>query len=127
MRRAIGAALVLLTSGCLSHPPVVSSAVSTATASSALPSQDSLSVERHVTDSVVDANVRRVLARADSLLKAMRKNSPQTPNLSETQMVQAERGVFSDSATHAARCEPVRANEDWRRVCVPRNQAIRIR
>ena len=35
-----------------------------------------------------------------------------------------ERTVFTDSALHAERCEPVKAGEDWRRVCTPRDQEI---
>ena len=34
--------------------------------------------------------------------------------------------VFTDSAAHAAHCEPVRAGEDWRRVCTPRDQRVRV-
>jgi len=35
--------------------------------------------------------------------------------------------VFSDSAMHAKLCEPVKFGEDWRRVCIPRDQAVVVR
>ena len=34
----------------------------------------------------------------------------------------AVRTIFTDSALHAEHCEPVKPSEDWRRVCVPRDQ-----
>jgi hypothetical protein len=38
----------------------------------------------------------------------------------------AGRTVFTDSALHAERCEPVQPGEDWRRVCTPRDQGVRL-
>jgi hypothetical protein len=39
----------------------------------------------------------------------------------------AERTVFTDSALHAEKCEPLQRGEDWRRVCVPKDQSVQIR
>jgi len=44
-----------------------------------------------------------------------------------TESVLATSSVFSDSTLHAVRCEPLRSGEDWRRVCVPKNQALLVR
>lgn len=38
----------------------------------------------------------------------------------------ADRTVFADSALHDKLCQPIRPGEDWRRVCVPRDQAQRV-
>ena len=38
---------------------------------------------------------------------------------------QSPRTVFTDSALHVAVCEPVKPGEDWRRVCVPKDQSVR--
>jgi len=32
--------------------------------------------------------------------------------------------VFTDSAKHAKLCEPPRAGEDWRKVCIPLDQSF---
>lgn len=37
----------------------------------------------------------------------------------------AERTVFNDSALHAELCAPTMKDEDWRRVCIPRDQGVR--
>lgn len=34
----------------------------------------------------------------------------------------AERSVFTDSAMHVQRCEPIRRGENWRAVCIPKDQ-----
>lgn len=31
--------------------------------------------------------------------------------------------VFTDSALHVERCQPLRAGEDWRKVCTPKDQS----
>ena len=36
--------------------------------------------------------------------------------------VDSGRSVFSDSLLHDRVCEPPRANEDWRSVCIPKDQ-----
>ena len=38
----------------------------------------------------------------------------------------SQRSVFTDSALHAKQCEPVRSGEDWRKVCTPKDQGVRI-
>ena len=39
----------------------------------------------------------------------------------------AKRSVFTDSTLHAELCEPVKSGEDWRHVCTPKDQGVRIR
>lgn len=34
----------------------------------------------------------------------------------------APRTVFTDSLLHAEQCAPVKAGDDWRRVCTPKDQ-----
>ena len=34
--------------------------------------------------------------------------------------------IFTDSTLHAKQCEPAKAGEDWRTVCMPRNQGLEI-
>jgi hypothetical protein len=38
----------------------------------------------------------------------------------------AERTVFTDSAFHSEKCEPVKPGENWRTVCTPKDQGVRI-
>jgi hypothetical protein len=38
----------------------------------------------------------------------------------------AKRSVFTDSALHAELCEPVHSGEDWRKVCTPKDQSVRL-
>ena len=33
-----------------------------------------------------------------------------------------DRTVFTDSVLHAAKCAPLRPGDDWRKVCMPRDQ-----
>jgi hypothetical protein len=35
----------------------------------------------------------------------------------------AERTIFTDSAMHAQQCEAQKPGEDWRSVCVPKDQS----
>jgi len=37
----------------------------------------------------------------------------------------SDRTIFTDSTLHAEQCESPRLGEDWRRVCIPRNQSAR--
>jgi hypothetical protein len=39
----------------------------------------------------------------------------------------ASPSVFTDSALHAKLCEPTKRDEDWRQVCVPKDQSQIIR
>ena len=41
-------------------------------------------------------------------------------------LARAPRSVFSDSALHVKLCESVKPGEDWRRVCVPKDQSARV-
>lgn len=45
----------------------------------------------------------------------------------EVQPAQPTRTVFTDSALHAAQCEPLPRGADWRRMCTPRDQGISYR
>jgi hypothetical protein len=36
-----------------------------------------------------------------------------------------QKTVFTDSLMHAERCEPLKAGENWRDVCTPRDQSVR--
>lgn len=38
----------------------------------------------------------------------------------------AERTVFTDSLLHAEKCLSPKQGEDWRRVCTPRDQGVRV-
>ena len=38
-----------------------------------------------------------------------------------------ERSVFTDSLLHVERCMPLALGTDWRKVCTPKNQAVKIR
>jgi len=40
--------------------------------------------------------------------------------------VQASRSVFTDSALHDKLCEPFKPGEDWRKVCVPKDQSALV-
>ena len=42
-------------------------------------------------------------------------------------VVNAAPSVFADSALHAKLCEPTKGDEDWRRVCTPKDQSAIIR
>ncbi len=58
------------------------------------------------------------------------KTTPAAASVSDSpsaEIALKARSVFSDSAMYVARCEPTRANEDWRQVCIPKDQAMRIR
>ena len=48
-------------------------------------------------------------------------NAKHSPSVWPTKV---ERGLFTDSALHAQRCEPLRPGEDWRRVCIPKDQRV---
>jgi hypothetical protein len=41
-------------------------------------------------------------------------------------LAQAPRSVFADSALHVRLCEPTKTSEDWRKTCVPKNQAVMV-
>jgi len=47
-----------------------------------------------------------------------RAAAPQTPP------TKPEQSVFTDSAMHAQRCEPIKPDENWRVVCVPKDQRV---
>jgi hypothetical protein len=49
------------------------------------------------------------------------------PRAAESAPPNAERTVFTDSALHAERCEPIQRGEDWRKVCVPKDQSVQVR
>lgn len=53
------------------------------------------------------------------LAAACHKPQPATP-LAATH---AERTIFTDSAMHAQQCEAQKPGEDWRSVCVPKDQS----
>lgn len=55
---------------------------------------------------------------------ACHKNRVDTPQSAEKT---AERSIFTDSVMHAQQCEPVRPGENWRIVCVPKDQRLEIR
>jgi hypothetical protein len=63
-----------------------------------------------------------VFSGTAALAAACHRAQPQSPHVAATR---AERSVFTDSVLHAGLCEPIRSGEDWRRVCVPKDQAIR--
>ena len=40
-------------------------------------------------------------------------------------ITRGQRSIFADSALHALKCERPKAGEDWRQVCVPKDQSFR--
>ena len=113
MRQAILVVVALAASGCVSghQSQPIPAPRAMAHADSVFSNPDS-----------VQAIIRR-LAQAsalDSIAKKLKASQPKPPT-------QEPRTVFTDSALHLARCELPRAGEDWRRVCVPKDQAVVIR
>ncbi len=51
----------------------------------------------------------------------------QRTSLPAAALVAAPHSVFTDSALHVEICEPLKSGEDWRRVCVPKDQSAIIR
>jgi hypothetical protein len=45
----------------------------------------------------------------------------------QASVVGASPSVFTDSALHDRLCEPTKRDEDWRRVCTPKDQSQIIR
>jgi hypothetical protein len=68
-------------------------------------------------DSLLFRDMRRVITRLDSLFKHLRATPIERP----------PRTVFTDSALHVAVCAPSKAGDDWRRVCVPKDQSVNVR
>ena len=54
---------------------------------------------------------------------ACHRNQPTTPQALPTR---GERTVFTDSATHAKLCEPNQPGENWRRICLPKDQGVDV-
>jgi hypothetical protein len=52
---------------------------------------------------------------------ACHRNPAETP---QTLAKKIGQSVFTDSALHAQRCEPIKPGENWRAVCVPRDQGV---
>jgi len=48
-------------------------------------------------------------------------NRAETP---QTLAKKTGQSVFTDSAMHAQRCEPIKPGENWRAVCVPKDQGV---
>lgn len=42
----------------------------------------------------------------------------------QSSSARGERTVFTDSVLHAQKCAPLKAGEDWRRVCTPLDQSV---
>jgi hypothetical protein len=42
----------------------------------------------------------------------------------QTAATRPEQSVFTDSAMHAQRCEPIKPDENWRVVCIPKDQRV---
>jgi hypothetical protein len=70
--------------------------------------RDSVTSKALIQDSSVYSEMRRAVAQVDFLLS------------------DAGRGVFADSALHVKLCEPSRPGEDWRKVCAPKDQSVRV-
>jgi hypothetical protein len=56
---------------------------------------------------------------AGSTAIACHRNQSNSPQIAATT---ANRSVFTDSALHVQRCEPTQPGENWRMVCVPKDQ-----
>ena len=48
------------------------------------------------------------------------------PSAAQIKTASVERSVFTDSAFHVDRCEPVKPGENWRKVCTPKDQGVEI-
>jgi hypothetical protein len=123
MRRLLAATPALLVLGCASPQstkPVAAPMVAQADTTPAARLERAL--ERVRASAPHEDSVFKSLA---ALLKAA--NDLKKPRPDTMQVYSSAVGVFSDSATHVSRCEPVRPGEDWRSVCVPKDQAVRIR
>jgi Fe-S-cluster formation regulator IscX/YfhJ len=68
-------------------------------------------------DSLVFRDMNRLVAQLDSFVKQHRAMPIAKP----------PRTVFTDSALHFAVCELPKAGDDWRRVCVPKDQSVKVR
>jgi len=49
------------------------------------------------------------------------------PRALESTPRNGERSVFTDSALHVEKCAPLQRGEDWRKVCVPKDQSVQVR
>ena len=54
---------------------------------------------------------------------ACHRHSPSAPR---TPATTSGRNVFTDSTLHAQRCEPTKSGENWRLVCVPKDQRVDV-
>lgn len=64
---------------------------------------------------------------AGILTTACRNTSPRAAATTAANAASAEGSIFTDSATHVRKCERNRPGEDWRKVCVPKDQALDVR
>ena len=46
------------------------------------------------------------------------------PDAPQTLATRTGQSVFTDSAMHAQRCEPIKPGENWRVVCTPKDQRL---
>ena len=74
-------------------------------------------------DRFVSMRVRCVTLAFVTGLVACHSQQP-SPVDSATRATQ--RSVFTDSSLHAQLCEPNRPGENWRDVCVPKDQGVRL-
>jgi len=73
---------------------------------------------------VCESLLRKILvATTFGAVVACHASQSPSPPVSQRQ---AEYGVFTDSVLHAQRCEPIRAGEDWRKVCIPKDQRVDV-
>ena len=66
--------------------------------------------------------MRSLLIGAVCLAGALACQS-QRPAPAAAPLAEAPQSVFSDSALHAELCEPLKPGEDWRKVCMPKDQS----
>ena len=119
MRLTIIVVAVLATSACVAKHPV----------QIASPPTPVVTV-----DSEVYIDLRRVLARTDSLVKELKakQRTDSAVAIFNDSLVYTDvrrllaRSVFTDSALHVARCAATQSSENWRKVCVPKDQSVRI-
>lgn len=111
MRHAIVVALALSSSACVSRQITNTAAPPAAVTSDSarrVSTRDSAMSKLLLSDSSIYNDMRRMVAWIDMSLKDI------------------GRGVFADSALHVKLCEPNRKGEDWRKVCVPKDQRVRV-
>lgn len=112
MRQLLAPVALILICGCLHNQRHA--------ASSSIDEITQANCTRVIADTAQLRSIVNVPGRRDSLEALCRSAR------ARQQRTSSAPGMFSDSALHAEQCAPIQASEDWRRVCVPRDQRLII-